>query len=188
MTGWVGLIVIETRDDIGSVHVYVCMDCDFRKLVNYCYRLYTRPHHPASFKHHPASFKHHHASFKNHHASFKSGQVSGIMSSATMSLLLLMLLGYQLLLSAGACPADSTATATTIPLYVLVLVPSQQHAATGARIARDKINQLTDVLPGYLFNYDYDVISFIIGSAMKKSLVTDSAGWCFSVYSASTRI
>ena len=94
MTGWVGLIVIETRDDIGSVHVYVCMDCDFRKLVNYCYRLYTRPHHPASFKHHPASFKHHHASFKNHHASFKSGQVSGIMSSATMSLLLLMLLGY----------------------------------------------------------------------------------------------
>ena len=27
-----------------------------------------------------------------------------------------------------------------------------------------------------------------IGSAMKKSLVTDSAGWCFSVYSASTRI
>ena len=69
--------------------------------------------------------------------------------SATMSLLLLMLLGYQLLLSAGACPADSTATATTIPLYVLVLVPSQQHAATGARIARDKINQLSDVLPGY---------------------------------------
>ena len=69
--------------------------------------------------------------------------------SATMSLLLLMLLGYQLLLSAGACPADSTATAATIPLYVLVLVPSQQHAATGARIARDKINQLTDVLPGY---------------------------------------
>ena len=67
-----------------------------------------------------------------------------------MSLLLLMLLGYQLLLSASACPADSTATATTIPLYVLVLVPSQQHAAaTGARIARDKINQLTDVLPGY---------------------------------------
>ena len=67
-----------------------------------------------------------------------------------MSLLLLMLLGYQLLLSTGACPADSTATATTIPLYVLVLVPSQQHAAaTGARIARDKINQLTDVLPGY---------------------------------------
>ena len=73
------------------------------------------------------------------------------MMSATMSLLLLMLLGYQLLLSASACPADSTATATTIPLYVLVLVPSQQHsaAATGARIARDKINQLTDVLPGY---------------------------------------
>ena len=71
--------------------------------------------------------------------------------SATMSLLLLMLLGYQLLLSTGACPADSTATATTIPLYVLVLVPAtQQHAAaTGARIARDKINQLTDVLPGY---------------------------------------
>ena len=61
----------------------------------------------------------------------------------------LLLLGYQLLLSAGACPADSTATAATIPLYVLVLVPSQQHAATGARIARDKINQLTDVLPGY---------------------------------------
>ena len=27
-----------------------------------------------------------------------------------------------------------------------------------------------------------------IGSAMKKSLVTDSAGWCFRVYSASTRI
>ena len=27
-----------------------------------------------------------------------------------------------------------------------------------------------------------------VGSAMKKSLVTDSAGWCFSVYSASTRI
>ena len=27
-----------------------------------------------------------------------------------------------------------------------------------------------------------------LGSAMKKSLVTDSAGWCFSVYSASTRI
>ena len=27
-----------------------------------------------------------------------------------------------------------------------------------------------------------------IGSAMKKSLVTDSAGWCFSVYSALTRI
>ena len=26
-----------------------------------------------------------------------------------------------------------------------------------------------------------------VGSAMKKSLVTDSAGWCFSVYSASTR-
>ena len=74
------------------------------------------------------------------------------MPSATMSLLLLiLLLGYQLLLSAGACPADSTATATTIPLYVLVLVPSQQQhaAATGARIARDKINQLTDVLPGY---------------------------------------
>ena len=23
-----------------------------------------------------------------------------------------------------------------------------------------------------------------VGSAMKKSLVTDSAGWCFSVYSA----
>ena len=28
----------------------------------------------------------------------------------------------------------------------------------------------------------------MVGSAMKKSLVTDSAGWCFSVYSASTRI
>ena len=27
-----------------------------------------------------------------------------------------------------------------------------------------------------------------LGSAMKKSLVTDSAEWCFSVYSASTRI
>ena len=31
-------------------------------------------------------------------------------------------------------------------------------------------------------------LHFIVGSAMKKSLVTDSAGWCFSVYSASTRI
>ena len=30
--------------------------------------------------------------------------------------------------------------------------------------------------------------SLLVGSAMKKSLVTDSAEWCFSVYSASTRI
>ena len=39
----------------------------------------------------------------------------------------------------------------------------------------------------YSMNFNY-LAARGVGSAMKKSLVTDSAEWCFSVYSASTRI
>ena len=36
MTGWVGLIVIETTCMKLCVRVDVCMDCDFRKLAKTC--------------------------------------------------------------------------------------------------------------------------------------------------------
>ena len=70
-----------------------------------------------------------------------------------MQLLLLLLLTVVLLeaMATTTCRHNTTATSGSKPLYLLTLVPFTKHVGilSGARIARDEINNHTDLLPGY---------------------------------------
>ena len=59
----------------------------------------------------------------------------------------------------ASCP-NTSATADTKPLYLLTLasIPDGLTALTGARIARDEINNCTDLLPGYHIELIVDTI------------------------------
>ena len=50
-----------------------------------------------------------------------------------------------------SCSRNDTVTAGTTPLYVLTLLPFSVGLGllTGAHIARDEVNNRTDLLPGY---------------------------------------
>ena len=76
-----------------------------------------------------------------------------------LSLFLLLSISLSIKVSSISCP-NITATSETKPLYLLLLVPfpdSQDSAGwdgglevlSGARVARDEINNRTDLLPGY---------------------------------------
>ena len=69
-------------------------------------------------------------------------------SIITLSVLLLLL--HQL---KADCPGitSSSAREGTKPLYLLTLVPFDRNVGilSGARIARDEVNNRTDLLPGY---------------------------------------
>ena len=72
-----------------------------------------------------------------------------------------------------------------------VLMPRGIHAATCSFLLANCIGIINTAMSLQLIScclQSMQCANHIIGSAMKKSLVTDSAEWCFSVYSASTRI
>ena len=83
-------------------------------------------------------------------------------STVAMPLLLRLTVLLATLLNGGettSCP-NTSATADTKPLYLLTLasIPDGLTALSGARIARDEINNRTDLLPGYHIELIVDTI------------------------------
>ena len=101
-----------------------------------------------------------------------------------MQLVLPLMLVLQLTTVEGetvSCP-NTSATGATKPLYLLTLIGGDDELSvlSGARIARDQINNHTDLLPGYHVELVFERIgecsSFTVLSKLAKHILNPTCG------------